>query len=492
MFNMAEHVLSRATELAQKTALTVIRPDGVDTWSYGRLQAAVLGAASGFRALGLSGGDRILMRLGNSPEFPICYLGAIAAGFVPVPTSAQLTQSEIDHIATIIKPALVVSALGITTPADTPEMITDKDLRGYYHLPPSKYERGDPNRPAYIVFTSGTSGKPRAVVHAHRAVWARKLMWDGWYGLTENDRLMHAGAFNWTYTLGTGLIDPWSVGATAQIVDQSFDKSEIATLLAAHHTTIFAAAPGVFRQILKHPMPPLPDLRHTLSAGEKMGPQVHKAWAEATGRTVYEAFGMSEISTFISGSPTRAAPNEALGYAQTGRRIALMGDNGPVDIGETGMIAVHRDDAGLMLGYLDAPEETALKFTDDWFLTGDMARADADGVLYYEGRSDDMMNAGGFRVSPIEVEAALASHPDMSEVAACEVTVKADTTVIAAFYTSVTPLNDDELSAFAASRLARYKCPRLYIHRAELLRGANNKLLRKAMRREWETEHGQT
>ena len=85
-------------------------------------------------------------------------------------------------------------------------------------LPPCAYDMGAPDRPGYIVFTSGSGGTPRAVVHAHRAVWARRMMWDGWYGLRTDDRVLHAGAFNWTYTLGTGLMDPWAIGATALVV----------------------------------------------------------------------------------------------------------------------------------------------------------------------------------------------------------------------------------------------------------------------------------
>ena len=103
---------------------------------------------------------------------------------------------------------------------------------------------GDPDRPGYIIYTSGTSGQPRAVTHAHRAIWARRMMWEGWYGLTENDRLLHAGAFNWTYTLGTGLLDPWTRGATALIPGKGVTPDTLGLLMQQHDATIFAAAPG--------------------------------------------------------------------------------------------------------------------------------------------------------------------------------------------------------------------------------------------------------
>ena len=114
---------------------------------------------------------------------------------------------------------------------------------------------GAPDRPAYIIFTSGTSGTSRGVIHAHRAIWARRMMVDGWYGLNADDRVLHAGAFNWTYTLGTGLMDPWTIGATALIPSGGTTPAQLPALLRNHGATIFAAAPGVYRQLLKSEMP---------------------------------------------------------------------------------------------------------------------------------------------------------------------------------------------------------------------------------------------
>jgi acyl-coenzyme A synthetase/AMP-(fatty) acid ligase len=352
---------------------------------------------------------------------------------------------------------------------------------------------GDPGRPAYIVFTSGTAGRARAVVHAHRAVWARRMMWDGWYGLTPDDRLLHAGAFNWTYTLGTGLLDPWACGATALIPAEGVTPTQLPLLLKRHDATIFAAAPGVFRQMLAAgPLPPLPKLRHGLSAGEKLPDSVRARWEAATGCAIHEAFGMSECSTFVSGSPARPAPAGTLGFAQPGRRVAVIAEDGsPLPHGETGTLAVHRDDPGLMLGYLDEPGETAARMRGPWFQTGDAAHMEADGALVYHGRTDDIMNAGGYRVSPMEVEAALLEHGEVREVAAAEVRVKAEASVIAAFYVADRDLDAGALAAHMAERLARYKCPRIFQRVPELPRGANGKLLRRRLREDHEASHDQ-
>jgi len=491
-FNLAAYVLGRAQQLGTKTALAVISPAGAECWTYAQLEAAVLGTANGFLAQGLKPGDRLLMRLGNSVEFPICYLAALAADIVPVPTSSLLTAPEVAQIAEDVMPRLIVAEEDLALPAQPPcPVLPVKAMRSMYGLSPAAYAMGDPNRPGYIIYTSGTSGAPRAVVHAHRAIWARRMMWDGWYGLTENDRLLNAGAFNWTYTLGTGLLDPWTCGATALIPAHGVRPDELGLLMKQHDATIFAAAPGIYRRLLRTKLPLLETLRHGLSAGEKLPDATRAAWEAATGTPIHEAFGMSECSTFISGSPTRPAPAGTLGYPQTGRRVAVLHGDGPVDFGEPGILGVSCRDPGLMLGYWGAEDETRQRYQGEWFLTGDMVSMGQDGSLTYLGRADDMMNAGGVRVSPIEVEAALNDHPAILESAAAEVTVKADTTVIAAFYVAKGPVETAELERFVAGRLARYKCPRLYTAVKALPKGANGKLLRRALRDSYEESLGQ-
>ncbi len=487
-FNMAQYVLTCATALADKTALSIIGTDWQDDWSYAQIEAAVRGTATGLLQLGLKPGDRILMRLGNTPEFPILFLGAITAGMVPVPTSPQLTTPEVDKICADLSPALIVADHGIAMPTNAPCLtLPAKTLDNFHTLPPAFYNEGPPDRLAYIIYTSGTSGQSRAVCHAHRAIWARRMMLTGWYGMTAHDRILHAGAFNWTYTLGAGLMDPWTIGATALIPAPDVTPAQLPALMAQHRVSIFAAAPGIYRQMLKDEIPAMPTLRHGLSAGEKLPDAVRSGWNTATNTKIFEAFGMSECSTFISGSPTHPAPHGASGYPQTGRRVAILdGDGQPVANDTAGTLAIHCNDPGLMLGYLDAVKETAAKFTGEWFLTGDTCAMAADGAITYLGRDDDMMNAGGFRVSPLEVESALATHPDIIEIAVVEVTVKADTTVIAAFYTSDIRLNEADLLAYAKIQLARYKTPRIFTQLKILPKGVNGKLLRQKIRKSYE------
>lgn len=442
---------------------------------------------------GLVAGDRVLLRLGNTPDFPIAFLACITVGLIPVPTSSQLTVAEITKMANGLAPKAIIAGDGITLPGHPALIIAADTLRDWSDLPPAAFVLGDPNRPAYIIYTSGTSGSARGVVHAHRAIWARRMMMNGWYGLARSDRVLHAGAFNWTYTLGTGLMDPWSMSATALIPAAGTGAADLPALMARHGATIFAAAPGIYRQLLKSNMPPLPKLRHGLSAGEKLPDITRADWQSATGTPICEAFGMSECSTFISASPSAPTETGTLGRPQPGRRIALLDAAGsPVQFGTTGQIAIHKSDPGLMLDYLDAADATAAKYSGDWFLTGDMGQQTKSGCIRYEGRADDMMNAGGYRVSPIDVKHIIAHYPNIQDAAAVELRVKSDATVIAAFYTSPDMIDEADLAAHCAAYLARYKTPRLFIRRDTLPRGANNKLLRRALRTQWEADHGQT
>lgn len=483
--NLAEHVLKAGEATPDKLAMSVLGLARADRWSHGRLRQAVLGTATGLLNAGLEPGDRLLMRLGNSPAFPVTYLAAIACGIVPVPSSAMLTGLEITKLAKGIKPRMIVADPGVALPEHPAPVLESAALAAFNELPPAAFLDRDPDDLAYIVFTSGSSGQPRAVCHAHRAILARQMMMQGWYGLTAQDRLLHAGAFNWTFTLGTGLMDPWTMGASALIPAEGIAPEQIPLIAARHGATLIAAAPGVFRRMLRADWRVWPELRHGLTAGERLDPGLRRAWQARTGTDLHEAMGMSECSTFLSGSPARPAPEGSAGYPQPGRRLALLDENGQP--AERGTLTVHDSDPGLFLGYLDQADETAGKFRGEWFLTGDLAERLPDGAIRTLGRADDMMNAGGFRVAPAEVEDALAEVPGAGDLAAVELPVGPGSSIIALFWTG--EASRETLKMQAESRLARYKQPRDYIPIASLPRTATGKINRRALRDAHRRDH---
>jgi acyl-coenzyme A synthetase/AMP-(fatty) acid ligase len=472
--NLAGHVLAAGAEA--DPALVLLHPDRDEVLSYARLTALVTGCASQLRGLGLGAGDRILLRLGNGPAFPVAFLGAIAAGLVPVPTSAALTGAEVTRLAAVVAPRLVLAEPGLALPEAATPILTP-DLALWERLPGVGPLPTDPDAEAYVIFTSGTSGRPMAVSHAHRAILARAAMHRGWEGLSAGDRLLHAGAMNWTYTLGTGLLDPWTLGATALVPAPGTPATALSALLARSRATIFAAAPGIFRQMLRGPFPALPSLRHALSAGEALPEAIRRGWEAATGTPVHEALGMTEISTYISGSPDRPAAAGTTGHVQDGRLVALLDADGlAVPRGEAGELAIATSDPGLMRGYLGEPPPQP-----PWFRTGDMAVMAEDGAITHLGRRDDLLNAGGFRVSPVEVEAAFHDLPGLHACAAAEVRPTPETSLLALFYEGPCAIDDALLRQCADKVLARWKRPRHYQHLDSLPRTSNGKLIRRAL-----------
>ena len=488
-FNMARYVVAGpAARWPDKHALIVTDGAAPDTatgvWTFEQINSAVCGAAGALLSRGLQRGDRVLIRIGDTPQFPIAYFGVIAAGGIAMPLSSQLSPDELSYIAADAAPRFAIVDAGCPVFDTASIRLSPEDLSGAA-APYADTHRDDP---AQLVYTSGTSGKPKGVLHAQRSVWARRMMRAGWHDMRESDRVMHTGAFNWTYVLGCGLSDPWSVGATA-ILNAGDRAPEVWPSLAAQwQPTIFAAVPGMYRRLLKYGdglREGFVSLRHGITAGEALSPSIRDAWLAATGKPLYESLGMSEISTFISSGPHHETASGAMGTPQPGRHVAVIGEDGaPVPLGESGVLATHRSDPGLMLGYWQDERRTRAAYAGDWFLTGDRAVMGEGGALTYQGRDDDMMNAQGYRVAPQEVEEALAQHPSVAECAVTEVQIEDGLSIIAAWIVPASDFDAEALSAHCTAHLASYKCPRAFHQIDTLPRTANGKLQRRALKQD--------
>ena len=492
-FNMAAYCIGRAAaSVPDKPALLVVEDSlkpPAEIWTYGALEDAVLCIAAALKSEGLPRGARIMIRLDNTSAYALLFFGAIAAGYVPLPASSQLTDGEAHFLLEDSGAAAIALAehLGVgAIPADVRVFDTGRVERMVRHRERASYADTAADDPAFLIYTSGTTARPKGVLHAHRSAWGRRPMYDGWYGISPADRVLHAGAFNWTYTLGTGLTDPWANGATAIVYIGPRDSSLWPRLIAATGATMFAGVPSLYRQILKYGRPErgsLGGLRHGLIAGETPPPGLFEQWTERTGTELYEALGMSEISTYVSTSPTVPRKPGAVGKPQAGRSVVILpvdGGSEPRPAASEGLLAVHRSDPGLMLGYWNRPEEETEAFRGDWFIGGDLASMDAEGYVTHHGRANDLMKALGYRVSPLEVEGALAELPSVAEVACAEVRVREDVTVIGAFIVAKegAPRDAEAIRRFAAERLAFYKRPREIVFLDALPRTANGKIKR--------------
>jgi acetyl-CoA synthetase len=495
-FNMAAYCIGRAAAtVPDKPGLLVLddpsRPPA-EVWTYAALEDAVLRIAAAMRADGLAPGARILIRLDNTSAYALLFFGAIAGGFVPLPASSQLTEREAAFLLADSGAEAVALAEHLSlgaVPAGTRVFGAEEAARMIAHPTRATFADTAADDPAFLVYTSGTTANPKGVLHAHRSAWGRRPMYEGWYGLSAADRVLHAGAFNWTYTLGTGLTDPWANGATAIVYTGEKDPALWPRLIAGTEATIFAAVPSLYRQVLKYGRPErrsLGALRHGLVAGETPPPGLFEEWAGRTETELYEALGMSELSTYISSSPSVPRRPGTVGRPQPGRAVAILqveGGNEPLPSDTEGLLAAHRSDPGLMLRYWNRPAEEAEVFRGAWFVGGDLASQDGDGYVTHLGRVNDIMKALGYRVAPQEVETVLAEHPAIAEVACAEIRVRADVSVIGAFIVARegAARDGEAVKAFAAARLAAYKCPREVVFLDALPRTANGKVRRAAL-----------
>jgi acyl-coenzyme A synthetase/AMP-(fatty) acid ligase len=499
--------------IATHEAVIVDHDDAVpETLTFTELAARTSRFAELLRQIGCDAGERVLIRLPNCIAYPTAFLGAMKRGAVPVPTSSQLTADEVRFLATDSGASILVtdrstwSAMA-TMLEEVPALREVLLVGGGSHpagrrlavrdLEPALaaidgWEPPHPTRaedPAYLVYTSGTTGYPKGVVHAHRALLGRQPSSEYWFDFDPaGDRVLHAGQYNWTYVLGTGLMDPLYRGHTTIVHEGVTDATRWPARIARHRATIFIGVPTIYRQILqktKLGRADVPTLRHCMSAGEQLSAEVLAAWRERFGLEVYEGLGMTECSYYLCETRSRPIRPGSAGFVQPGHHVRVLDPDTLVEVadGTEGMLCIQRDDPGLMLGYWQQPEETAACFRGDWFLTGDYARRDEDGYIWFLGRRDDLINTFGYRVSPHEVERVLKEHPDVADAAAVGEVVGPEKILVAAYVVPRAPgLAPATVLAYAREHLAAYKAPRLVYLVDDLPRTRNGKVQRRALR----------
>lgn len=501
------------TPVAKTTAMIVEDDElGTSEISFDDLSKQTHQFAQLLRDQQIAEGERVLIRLPNCLDYPIAFLGAMKRGAISVPTSTLLTVEEVlylaqdsaaqvlvidkrmwtelgEHVSKCPELRLVLLSgpgdIG-ASPADIQVLDLTDSLAAISDWAPACQTRADD--PAYLVYTSGTTGYPKGVLHAHRALIGRTPASQFWFDFADDqqDRILHSGKFNWTYVLGSGLMDPLYLGKTVIVHEGKNDATLWPRLIAKHSATIFIGVPTIYRQILQKTnfsQNDVPSLRHCMSAGEHLSDEVLSLWRQRFAMDIYEAVGMSEFSYYLCETKSRPIRPGSAGFPQPGHAIQLLDPDTlqPVANGEEGMICVPEHDPGLFLYYWNLPEETAKLKRDGWFLTGDFARFDDDGYVWFLGRKDDIIKSFGYRVSPYEIERVLKSHPAVSDCAAVGETIEKDKVLVVAYVllqdnASVTA---DELFNFGQQHLATYKAPKVIYVARDFPRTKNGKILRR-------------
>jgi len=463
------------------------------------------------RNLNVEVGDRVLIRLPNSLDYPTAFLGAMKRGAISVPTSTLLTAEEVAYLARDSGASVLVtdkaawgslqnhladapnlkyillSGAGNVAKHDSLTVLDlETELANITECAPAQNTQA--NDPAYLVYTSGTTGYPKGVLHAHRALIGREPASTYWFNFDANsqDRIMHSGKFNWTYVLGSGLMDPLYLGKTVIVHEGKNDADLWTRLIAKHAATIFVGVPTIYRQIIQKSTASkndVPSLRHCMSAGEHLSDEVLQQWRERFGADIYEAVGMSEFSYYLSQSIFRPIRAGSAGFPQPGHAIKLLNPETleEVPTGEEGMISVPESDPGLFLNYWNLDEETAKYKHDGYFFTGDYAKYDEDGYIWFLGRKDDIIKSFGYRVSPYEIERVYKSHPAVADCAAVGEELEKDKLLVVT-YVILQPdatVSADDLLSYGKQHLAAYKSPKTVYLTKDFPRTKNGKILRK-------------
>jgi benzoate-CoA ligase family protein len=389
--------------------------------------------------LGFKKGDRFLIRLPNIPEFQISFLGGVKIGAVPIPSSVMFKAHEVEYrindseskaVITTEKYVEEVNQIKDKCPSLKHIIIVDNPnnyQQSYHDLmkEASKNLEIEPTKKddmAFFCYTSGTTGNPKGAVHLHRWVPGNDPSVLFWQQGKNNDIIAHTGDLNWIFPLGNGFLYPWRHGFSTFIYDGRFHPEKWFQLIEKYKITNLASVPTAYRLFLTikeaNKKFDLSSLRHCISAGEPLNPEVLKIWKKQFNLDIYDGIGMTEIMVYLSNIRGLKIKHGSCGKPQPGHICALVDENGnKVPLGETGILAVKKTDPGLFKEYWNKPEKTNESFAGEWFLSGDVLHQDEEGYFWFSGRNDDLIKASGYRISPFEVESAIISHPDVLECA---------------------------------------------------------------------------
>jgi len=410
------------------------------TFTYAEMKALTNKFGNVLKGLGLGKGDRYLIRLPNLPQFQIAFLGGLKIGAVPIPSSCMFKPHEVEYRLVDSDAKMAISVPGYVGAID--EVMGNcpglKDVvvvgeAGEAHLSLDdlmanaseelEVERTRADDIAFFCYTSGTTGSPKGAVHLHHWTIGNDPSMLFWNHGRAGDILAHTGDLNWIFPLGNGFLYAWRNGMTTFIYDGRFDPVKWFELIERHRITNLASVPTCYRMFLQvegfERKWDLSSLRHCISAGEPLNPEVVVEWKKLLGLEILDGIGMTECMVYLSNLKGMAVKAGSCGKPQPGHICTIVDENGnELGVREEGTLAIKLGDPGLFREYWNKPDRTAEVFKNGWFLTGDTLYIDEDGYYWFAGRGDDLIMTAGYRVSPFDVESAVNTHPAVLESAA--------------------------------------------------------------------------
>jgi acyl-coenzyme A synthetase/AMP-(fatty) acid ligase len=487
--NFIEDVMERSP--ASRLGIVAVDAEGNRRdWYFGELIACSAGLSGAFAARGVERGDVVMTLVGNRIEWVLSLLACWRMGAVALPCSTMLRRQDLALRVAAADPKLCVGEDSLlaelpggvaTMTMDEVGAALDEDLP---QETPAPVEDMGPEDPALIVFTSGTTGEPRGVVHGYRYLQGQQGQAEHWFGARKGELAWCTTATGWSKSARNVFLAPWLTGAAAVIHDGRFDPAERLGFVEALGVNVLCQAPTEYRMIAKRAtLRPLRKLRRMVSAGEPLEAETIAAWRAATGLEAADGYGQTETG-HVSGNHVGVPVREgSMGKPLPGLEIRIVPtketDDGAPAAGE---LQLHAAASPTFFSrYLDGE-----RFEDEWWPTGDLVREDEDGYLFFEGRDDDIILSSGYRIGPFEVESALLSHPAVAEAAA----VAAPDPDRGAVVRAVVVPNGREPSEELARELqehckretAPYKFPRIVEFAAELPKTSSGKVKRAQLR----------
>jgi acetyl-CoA synthetase len=410
-----------------KPALKILG-ETVETLSFAELSAASSRAANGLAGLGAKRGDRLVLMIGNKTELWIATLAAFKLGLVVIPATPQLTGPDIaDRLARgrarfVIAEAAFADRFGQSDVVRVAACGSAPGWRDFADLLKASPDfRPDaptgPDDPLLLYFTSGTTARPKLVLHSHTSYPVGHLSTMFGLGLKPGDVHLNISSPGWAKHAWSNVFAPWNAGACAVATDKRFDARGTLDDLVAHGVTSFCAPPTVWRQLVQLPMQEWKtNLRELNSAGEPLNAEIIDHVRHAWGLTIRDSYGQTETTMMVGNSVGQRVFPGAMGRPLPGWRVVLLDAEGlQADEGEIA-IPLNPRPAGLMRGYQE--DDGAIRpLEGEYYRTGDVASRDASGYLTYVGRADDVFKSNDYRLSPFELESALIEHPAVAEAA---------------------------------------------------------------------------
>ena len=479
--NFISDVLERFP--ASKPALLAIDAEqNRRVWHFGELIAMSAGVSGALAARGVRRGDVVMTLVGNRIEWVLTLLAAWRMGAVALPMSTQLRPGDLAHRVSVSNPSICVGEEELLgSMPDGVERMTMAEMSKVLdedrpQATPTSIAELNPTDPALIVFTSGTTGEPRAALHTASYLPAQRGQAENWVASGKNDLVWVTTATGWSKSARNVFVAPWLTGAAALICDARFDAAERMAVCEREGVTVLCQAPTEYRMLAaKEELRPLPALRRAISAGEPLGADMLETYREAWGLEIADGYGQTETGHVCGNHVGLAVKPGSMGKPLPGTNVRI--HDGELQVNAASCPT-------FFAGYLG--EGPPALVDGEWWPTGDLVSADEDGHLYHQGRADDMITSSGYRIGPGEVESALLTHPAVAEAAAVSHPDPERGSVVRA----VVVLRQGEGSETLATELrehvksvtAPYKAPRIVEFADTLPRTASGKLRRSELR----------